>query len=215
MNVERRGHASAGPEHEQARLSAHEGSPWGAPDPYRFFRGRQDDDGKPSPLAPLLVVAGIPIASSSGVLCSGRAGSCSGDRSRAFHSFEPAAGGSPSGSREIRCPAIILSSRFPRVAPREGEAWRRVAPRHGTDRAMPRHSTGNAHPSRFKVSTGEDAWMGCEASHQKRARILFRSKDRPASFHRIRRLSAYRSDVRPRRAGRPGPFLSSLRSISL
>jgi hypothetical protein len=62
MNVERRGHASVGPEHEQARLSAHEGSPWGPPDPYHFFRGRQDDDGEPSPLAPLVVVVGIPTA---------------------------------------------------------------------------------------------------------------------------------------------------------
>lgn len=62
MNVERHGDAPVRPPHEQARLSAHEGTPWGAPDPYRFFRGRQDDDGRPSPLAPLVVVVGIPTA---------------------------------------------------------------------------------------------------------------------------------------------------------
>lgn len=36
--------------------------PGGPPDPYHFFRGRQDGDGRPSPLSPLLVVVGIPTA---------------------------------------------------------------------------------------------------------------------------------------------------------
>jgi len=62
MKPERQFRGPAGSEHEQARLSAHEGSPWGPPDPYRFFRGRQDDDGGPSPLAPLVVIVGMPTA---------------------------------------------------------------------------------------------------------------------------------------------------------